>query len=65
MQTDGNESVLKRRASTSMRVDIPGGNAAQPEPLRELGQPPVSSPVIAQERSLELDAQSILAERTQ
>ncbi len=63
MQADGDERVLERGASALVSVNVPGRNAPQPEPPRELGQPPVPCAVVAQERSLELDAQPILSER--
>ena len=65
VQTHGHERVLQRRTRARMRVHVAGRNARDAEPSAETRQPPVACPVVAQERSLELDPQTIGPERVE
>jgi hypothetical protein len=58
----GDECVLQRRPRARVRVDVAGGHRRQAQPLGQLGEPAVARAVVAVERALELDAQSVGAE---
>ena len=59
VQADGDERVLHRRPRAGVGVDVTGGHAWHPQPPRQPHQPPVARPVIAQQRSLELDPEPL------
>ena len=61
----GHERVLERRALACVRVDVAGGDRRHPEPLGQLGEPPVARAVVALERPLQLDPQAVAPERGQ
>ena len=63
MQAHGHERVLQRSPRAGVGVDVAGRHAGHPQPPRQPGQPPVASPVVAQERPLELDPQPLAPER--
>ena len=63
VQPDRHERILQRRPRARVRVDVAGRHARDPEPPAKLGQPPVASAIVAQERALQLDPQPLGSER--
>jgi hypothetical protein len=63
VQADGDERVLERRPRTCVRMNVARRHTRHSEPLRETGQAPVASTVVAQEGTLQLDPQPLGAER--
>ena len=59
------ECVLERDARAIVRMDIPGRDARHAHPLGQLAQVAVATPVVARERTLDLDPEALRTERPQ
>jgi hypothetical protein len=57
--------VVCRRTATSASWSVAGGHARHTEPLRNPLKVPVAGAIVAQERPLELDPQTIGTERVE
>jgi hypothetical protein len=59
------ERVLQRPAAAGVGVHVAGGHARHPQPSRQFLQAAVAGAVLAQERTLQFDAQPLRSECVQ
>ena len=63
MQANRHQRVLQRRANARVRMDVPGRDAPDAETLRDALEAAVAGAIVAQERPLQLDAETVCPKR--